>query len=128
MVALQKALDGASVKHNTIANNIANINTPGYKRKEVSFEKELKAALDKGNRLRLVRTNQDHIQQYPNLMEIKPNIVENKSQSMRPDQNNVDIDQEMTKMVANIIYFNTSVAQLNKRTALLKHIITEGRR
>ena len=35
---LEKALAGSSLRHKVISNNIANINTPGYKRMEVSFE------------------------------------------------------------------------------------------
>ena len=42
---LDKAADGAWLRNEAIANNIANVNTPGYKRQDVSFEAELKHAL-----------------------------------------------------------------------------------
>ena len=41
VVLLSKLLDLTSTKNKVIANNIANVNTPGYKKSEVSFEKEL---------------------------------------------------------------------------------------
>ncbi|MBS3970794.1 MAG: flagellar basal body rod protein FlgB [Clostridia bacterium] len=128
LIALQKALDGSSARQSAIANNIANVNTPGYKRKEVSFENELKIALNKSGNLGLARTHHEHIHQHPVLLEIKPRVLQNNSQSMRPDKNNVDLDQEMTKMAANSIYYNSLISQLNKRIGLLKHTISEGRR
>ena len=42
---LDKAADGSWARNNAIANNIANIDTPNYKRKYVSFQKELEQAL-----------------------------------------------------------------------------------
>ncbi|WP_028307509.1 flagellar basal body rod protein FlgB [Desulfitibacter alkalitolerans] len=128
MIALQKALDGSSVRQSAIANNIANVNTPGYKRKEVSFENELRVALKKSGSVGLTRTHPEHIHKYPALLEIKPRVLQNDSQSMRPDNNNVDLDQEMTKMAANSIYYNSLISQLNKRIGILKHTISEGRR
>mgnify|MGYP000530431163 CR=1 FL=1 len=44
---LQKALDAASLRQNVLANNIANVNTPGFKRSYVSFEESLQQALKK---------------------------------------------------------------------------------
>jgi len=41
---LEKMLDVSSVKHKVIANNIANVNTPGYKKMEVSFADQLEKA------------------------------------------------------------------------------------
>ncbi len=47
---LEKALAGSSLRHKVISNNIANINTPGYKRMEVSFEEELAAVAQRETR------------------------------------------------------------------------------
>ena len=44
---LEKMLDVSSVKHKVIANNIANVNTPGYKKMEVSFADQLEKVLNK---------------------------------------------------------------------------------
>ncbi|MCI0141337.1 flagellar biosynthesis protein FlgB [Arthrobacter bambusae] len=48
-VALGSALDGLSLRQNTIANNIANINTPNYHAKRVQFEDALAASVSAGN-------------------------------------------------------------------------------
>ncbi|ARC55696.1 Flagellar basal body rod protein FlgB [Frondihabitans sp. 762G35] len=47
--ALESALDGLSMRQKAIANNIANINTPGYTAERVSFEDALAASVDAGN-------------------------------------------------------------------------------
>ncbi|MEV7635419.1 flagellar basal body protein [Pseudarthrobacter enclensis] len=47
--ALASALDGLALRQRTIANNIANINTPNYKAKRVSFEDELATSVRRGN-------------------------------------------------------------------------------
>ena len=44
-VASTRALDAYALRHQTISNNLANINTPGYKRQEVRFEDQLAGAL-----------------------------------------------------------------------------------
>jgi len=127
MQVLQKALDGATARHQAIAHNMANINTSGYKKLEVNFQNQLKAAVDKSS-ASLTTTHSRHISNKPSIKDVQPETTRSTATSMRPDGNNVDIDQEMTKMAANIFYFNSAVSQLNKRISLLKHIISEGRR
>jgi flagellar basal-body rod protein FlgB len=48
-VALTSALDGLALRQRTIANNIANVNTPGYQAKRVSFEDALAASVKAGD-------------------------------------------------------------------------------
>jgi hypothetical protein len=43
--AITKALDGLSLRSKAITNNVANIDTPGFKSAEVTFEQELQAAV-----------------------------------------------------------------------------------
>ena len=124
---LKKALDGSTIKHNAIAHNIANINTPGYKKLEVSFQEQLKTALDRHKGVPLIKSHPQHIHQQT-LSQVEPKISKDKSTSIRLDGNNVDLDQEMAKMAVNSLYYNSAVSQINKRIALIKHVISEGRR
>lgn len=128
LLALGKALDGSSQRQKAIAHNIANINTPNYKKINVSFQDQLQAALGNSQKISLSRTNERHIQSKPKLSDVEPIISRDNSTSMRPDKNNVDIDQEMTQLAENTIYYYTLISQLNKRISHLKHIISEGRR
>jgi len=51
--SLVSALDGLSTRQRVINNNIANINTPGFKASEVSFAGQLSQAMDDGKTLKL---------------------------------------------------------------------------
>ncbi len=48
-VALNSALDGLALRQRAIAQNVANINTPGYQAQRVSFEAELGRAVSRGS-------------------------------------------------------------------------------
>ena len=107
---LEKALAGSSLRHKVITNNIANINTPGYKKMEVSFEEELAAAADASEgRQTMVHTHPNHL--LPGSANSQPNRIRTIDiTSLRTDGNNVDIDAEMAAMTKNNIFYNT-VAQ-----------------
>lgn len=115
---LEKALDVAVLRQRVISNNIANINTPGFKRSYVTFEEELQKVL-RDNKGKSLQTGIAHLQ---------PEVHKDTASSIRSDGNNVDMDQEMTKLAMNAINYNTAVKQLNKKFAMLRYVISEGRR
>lgn len=99
--ALKKGLEGATVRHQAIANNIANVSTPGYKRQEVSFEKELWEALQQaGDGHNNVQARQS-LAAVSALQSVRPEIGVDKATSVRIDRNTVDIDREMVEMMKN---------------------------
>ncbi len=81
VVLLSKLLDLTATKNKVIANNIANVNTPGYKKSEVSFEKELLKAVESRD-----------INKIKNLQE---SISVSNATGTRKNGNNVDLDQEL---------------------------------
>ncbi len=81
VVLLSKLLDLTATKNKVIANNIANVNTPGYKKSEVSFEKELLKAVESKD-----------INKIKNLQE---SISVSNATGTRKNGNNVDLDQEL---------------------------------
>jgi len=126
--ALEKAVDGAVTRQQAISHNLSNINTPGYKRMQVSFEDQLRQILlQQRPRLPLKTTREKHINNLPDL-NFKPQITRDNSQQMRPDQNNVNVENEMVDMVKNGFYLNAVINQLNKRLAIIKYIDSDGRR
>lgn len=128
MVALVKNLDGAAARQRAIASNVANIDTPNYKRLVVQFEDQLrKALMDKGE-LALWTTHPGHISNLPELGQISPKVLRDESTTMRTDGNNVDIEQEMIELAANTLNYQISSQQLNTRLAMLRYAINEGRR
>ncbi|MDU4959915.1 MAG: flagellar basal body rod protein FlgB [Sporomusaceae bacterium] len=126
---LEKAISAASVRHKVIADNIANVNTPQFKRSEVQFEDVLREKLDASTekRLPLAMTHERHLnrpgQSNPDLLRIRT-VTEN---SFRTDGNNVDIDVEMANMAKNTIYYDATVQQLSRYFSSIKSVINGGR-
>ena len=112
------------MRQKAIANNIANINTPGYQRIEVSFESELKKALNP-QQLLGAQTNAGHMPiGRPTLDHLQPKAYR-PNDPVQPGQvNNVDIDMEMAKLAENQILFNAGVKLLTDRSSTIRSAIT----
>ena len=125
---LEQALAGSSLRHKAISNNIANINTPGYKRQEVSFESELAALVDTNQSqptAQLTRTHSRHL--LPNV--VTPDAYHIRTvndTSLRTDGNNVDVDAEMAAMTKNSIFYNTVAQRINGYYTNIKLAIKGG--
>ncbi len=103
------AMDAAMLRGRTIANNIANVTTPGYRRVEVSFEEELRVALDR-TRLRGSRTDCRHLDiGRKNLGEVQPEAYHPYDPTQPSGVNNVDMDTEMAKLAETQIMYNYAV-------------------
>jgi len=102
---LAGAMNAAMLRARVTANNIANVNTPGYERVDVSFEEQLRNALDK-TRLQGTRTDGGHV---PigrlNLEEVGPTAYKPYDPTQPSGVNNVDIDTEMAKLAETQIMF-----------------------
>ncbi|MBC7105909.1 MAG: flagellar basal body rod protein FlgB [Firmicutes bacterium] len=117
-------LDAAALRQRVIANNVANVNTPGFKKKAVRFEEFLRRALEEW-RLGLLATDPRHLQPRP---EIAPQVVTPTSATMRADGNNVDLEEEMVALAANTLAYQTAAQEAARRLALLSYVITGGTR
>ncbi|KGN03419.1 flagellar basal body rod protein FlgB [Clostridium novyi A str. 4570] len=119
---IKQALNATSKRKNVINNNISNINTKGYKRSYVTFEDTLKKSKES---LELKTTNEKHIDLNKKFGEIS--VKKDKSDSMKMDGNNVDIDNEMTNLAANTLEYNALITTLNSTLATKRYIINGGR-
>lgn len=119
----KKALDGTWERNKAITNNIANENTPNYKRKVVSFENQLKESI-KTSKLDLKTTNNKHIKL--NKSSFAPITSVDTSTSYRLDGNNVNIDMETGDLAKNTIMYNALVQQITNDFRKIKNVIQEG--
>ena len=123
LTLLESGLNGLSLRNKVIADNIANVDTPNFKRSNVNFESVLQAALgDKspGN-IELRRTTAAH---FPALSPSNGNfIVKDNSTTFRNDGNNVDIDLEMTRLAQNSIHYNALSAAYTSHLNMLRQVI-----
>jgi len=120
---LVKELDIKVLKTELISSNIANIDTPGYKAKDLKFDHYLQESMDD---LSLKVTNPKHIRDESSVVEGNQ-IVEN-SEPGRADGNNVNVEEEMLKLVKNNIDYNITVQLLSKSLARIKDAIEGARR
>lgn len=127
LLALEKALDASSLRQKVAAHNIANVNTPGFKRSYVAFEEELQLALGKNSRLSLRKADARHIGQAASLPEVMPRVKRDLSTGMRADGNNVDIDVENAELAMNTIMYNAAATRLNQKLQQLRYVINGGR-
>ncbi len=116
---LDKAADASNTRNEIIANNIANVDTPNYKRKDVSFENYLEQALIGGEILdeRVADVN-SHLSDFGGLV-----YTDNSSLSYRLDGNNVDIDTENAYLAENQIRYNTLVEQIGQEFNRYKTVL-----
>jgi flagellar basal-body rod protein FlgB len=92
--ALTRALDAAALRQEAIAANLANANTPGYRRRDVAFD----ALLDnQSGRLALKRSQARHLEAV-GAGGARPAVVTDGSGAMRLDGNNVDPDAESARL------------------------------
>lgn len=111
---LDKAADASWTRNDVLANNIANADTPGYKRKDVQFETFLSDAVAGTDSLDETVANLD-------LNELNANTyTENAGLSYRMDGNNVDITTENVELAKNQLKYYTLTNSINQEFSRLK--------
>ena len=104
---LSQVLDASTLRHRVISQNIANVNTPGYRRLAVTFEEDLARALaipDGG-------------------VPVKPQVVVADGPE-RVDGNTVDIDQEIGDLNKNALLYQAAAQILTSRMATLRAAVS----
>lgn len=120
---MQRAMDGAWARHEVLAGNVSNAETPGYKRLDLDFRSVLSKA--QGPESQWLRSDPRHLSR--TVADASWAISQDQS-SITPDGNSVDIDREMGEVSTNALYYSAVSSQLNAYLSLLKKAITEGRR
>lgn len=118
--SMDKSLDGLWRRQEVISENIANFETPGYKRKFVSFEDELKSVFDSQELSKQERLSE--------IQDSQINVKRDESFTMRQDGNSVDVEQENVEMARTTFQYMYSQRVLNDHFSRLRMAISEGQR
>ena len=102
---MEQYLDLLSSRQKLVASNIANLDTPGYRTRDIDFQFEFESQLSGGN---------------PNMYEPKGLIVKN-------DGNNVSLDREARLLAENAMRFNLVSNLMKNELRMVKSAIDEGR-
>ncbi len=115
---LNKAANASWKRNEIIANNIANVDTPGYKRKDVQFQSYLQSALLGDNSLDSRVADID-------LKRLDATIyTDYASMSYRLDGNNVDIDTETANLAENQIYYDALLESMTQEFSRIKTVLS----
>lgn len=127
---LERGLNAASVKRKVLTDNIANVDVPNFKRSEVTFEANLKRALEseysqKMNAVPTLITDDRHFEFFKSLdyRDVKPKINIDYLTRMRADGNNIDMEKEVTEASHNQMSYAMMVERLNQNYKLLHQVM-----
>lgn len=116
---LSKAADAAWQRNEILANNMSNVNTPGFKRQDIDFESQLRRALG-NSRYETVDAKVSHVTG----TELEARVYTDSANfSYRLDGNNVDIDTEGAELASNQIKYNGLIDSINQEFTNLKLVM-----
>lgn len=113
---LQNGLNASWLRNEVISDNIANVDTPGFKASHVRFEDLMAEAVGLGEgSLEMAVTDTNHIPTSGGgrIDSVEPEIVRDDTTTTRMDGNNVNIDNEMVELAKNSINYYTTVSKVN---------------
>lgn len=113
---LENLLSWTSKRQQALAANVANLDTPGYRAKDYSFQEQMQS-------LNMAATSGKHIapaedSSIAQMYEVESNV--------KPNGNSVNLDRELTEITKNGLQYVTLVQYLNQRLRTLRTAITEG--
>jgi len=119
---LQGALQAAEQRQRVISNNVANAETPYFKRSEVLFEELLEQSMGgNGGRLTGITTDSRHIAIGSSKASVpNPTLVTDQTTSMNNNQSNVDVEREMALLAKNQLSYNYYVSQINHHLSMMR--------
>lgn len=115
LMALHKAWQGTTLQLQVIAGNIANLETPGYRARHVSFAQRLQQALEAPNLDRLQAIGR-----------VQPEVAIDHSSPARADGNNVQIEHELTQLSKVALHHRLLTRLLSKKFEMLQAAISGG--
>lgn len=110
-------------RQKVISSNIANINTPNYKTKDLVFQNELDNSLNE-NSLRMRVTNNKHILTSDiNNINTNPRLVQVSGLQEQNDGNNVNLDSQMSEQSKNKVIFDAIQSSIKRDSRLFRSVI-----
>lgn len=124
---LEKGLDASLVRQQVISDNIANVDTPGFKRTEVTFESQMQRALNSEQepRFPVNLTQKGHIDFFKPLdyRDVRAKLVIEHFTNYRNDKNNVDIEKEISDAVKNSLKYKAMTQRLNSSFRAMEMVL-----
>lgn len=124
---LEGAMEAATLRQQVISNNIANADTPYFKRSDVSFETMLQSQMDDSQMPFSGKVEDKRHFQLGNTSSVPQAMVtSNESTVMNNNLNNVDMDVEMSDLAENQLRYNAYIEQINHQIKMMRTAIQGG--
>lgn len=125
---LQKSLDFRTKRNSLLASNVANLETPGYKARDLVFENALGKAVKAQLPGPLRVTNSKHMdgRRAVPLDLVKPKLIQTASPDAALDGNTVNLETEMAKLAENQVAYQAYTQMISLKFQALKNAIREG--
>lgn len=119
---VRSSLDAYSLRQRSIADNIANVETPEFNKTKVKFEELFMEAL-KEKDSPLVKTNPEHLPEGKRVLNVRAEVEEVKDDQYSNGVNSVNLEEEMANLAINQIKFEAMSKLAKKQFTLLKSAI-----
>ena len=117
---LSVIMDYRLERHKVIASNIANIDTPGYRSKDLVFGKELKTVMENEKGVAMVKTSGKHLSE-------QSIHGDNADFEVVDSGKRVNLESEMAKLAENNLMYNLAIELMARKFRSLKTVLTEAR-
>ena len=114
--ALERALGGEAARQRATADNLANVDTPGYRPQQVAFEDELRGALQEPEAPEATAA----------VARVQPRSFSAPTGPLRRDGNAVDLENEMATLAESQLHYAALTRLLARKLTMLKSVATEG--
>ncbi len=131
LTRVERSLDVRLLRHTVLAGNVANLDTPGYKPKDIDFASAMSAVMNGGE---MARSDGGHLDAegnaaggaagQSNLPGLR--VIESGGASPSIDGNAVDLDRTMASLAENAIQYGASAKAATKKLGILRYAISEG--
>ena len=124
---MERSMAGLAKRFEATSQNIANMNTPRYSRREISFEDQLKEIIDSSRRLPLRRSSERHFSNIrTDISQVMPHERSVGHEVYRLDWNNVDPETEMARMAETRMSYQAMARAMGKKIAMYRRAIGGG--
>lgn len=125
MRVVVRGLDYAMMRQRILAENVANVETPYYKRKDVDFASAFEDVLREKDTLPLLATHPEHFVDGSKNAPSMGTVEE--AYAVRQDRSGVDVEKEMTVVLENALYYQALARMMSDKLGLLRTVIREVR-
>ena len=121
---IEKETECLATRFKAVTRNVANANTPGYARRNVSFEDQMREVMEQGKKLHMTVTSEGHIPSHPlRMSDVEAAEIRILDERYRLDMNNVDPEREMAVLAETRMMYSAMTRITASKVTSLRSVI-----